>query len=922
MSSSARPDPDALLAQLQREEAHAARGRLKIFFGACAGVGKTFAMLNAARARQQAGVSVLIGVVETHGRQETEAQLLDLPLLPRRVVEYQGRQLSEFDLDAALQAAPQLMLIDEFAHANLPGSRHAKRWQDVEELLAAGIDVYTTLNVQHLESLNDIVGQITGIVVRETVPDKVFDAANEVTLVDLPPEELLDRLAAGKVYLGAQAERAAQHFFRKGNLLALRELALRRTADRVDAQMRAYRADQAIQPVWQARERLLVCVGPGAAGEKLVRSAARLAASLHADWLAVYVETPALLQHSKGQRERVLSSLRLAQELGAETSVLAGSSLVTTLLAYARSRNVSKLVLGRPHARHWRTLWRRSLSERLAEATPDIDVYVVAEDPLRPGERPQAPQPFYAPVPTRSRWTGYAGALGACCLTTLLSLPLLHVFDPANVVIVFLLAVVLVAIRWGRGPGMAASILSVLTFDFFFVAPKLSFTVSDTQYLFTFVLMLVVALVISQLAARLRFEAQVATYRERRTRALYELGRELASALTSAGVVEIGQRKLAELFGGQSLLLLPNASDELQAAGELGEFDPGLADWVFRQGEPAGWSTRTLPAAKALYLPLKAPMRLRGVLALQPGEAELLASPEQQRLLETCASQIAVSLERVHYVEVAQDAIVAMEGERLRNSVLAAVSHDLRTPLTRLAGLVSLLQAGEGLQAGAGAPAGGGIHSAAAEPALRLSAEQQRQTLATLADEVQRMNQLVLNLLEMARLQSGVVLQLEWHVLEEVIGSAVRACASQLAGHQLQIQLQPDLPLVEYDVVLIERVLVNWLENAAKYTPAGSTLVLSAHTDADTLCVRLRDNGPGLPPGAAERLFDKFTRGHAESATPGVGLGLAICRAIIEAHHGQISARNVSPQGAEFEFRLPRRPPPALTLEPPLPLQP
>ncbi|WP_027468752.1 sensor histidine kinase [Deefgea rivuli] len=887
MNETLRPDPDALIAQLQRDEEKSQRGRLKIFFGACAGVGKTYAMLAAAHARIREGVEVVVGVVETHGRSETQAQLNGLEVLPAKQIEYRGRSLGEFDLDQALLRQPALILIDEFAHSNVAGSRHTKRWQDVEELLAAGIDVYTTLNVQHLESLNDIVGQITGIIVRETVPDRMFDLADEVTLVDLPPEELLGRLAAGKVYLGEQANRAAQHFFRKGNLLALRELALRRTADRVDAQMREYRADQAIQPVWQARERLLVCVGPGVDAEKLIRSAARLAVNLHADWLAIYVETPSLQRQSNVDRERILANLRLAQELGAETSVLAGADLPLTLLAYARSRNVSKLVVGKSLRGRVSRLWRTPLSEQLAQRAQDVDVYVVAHD-ISYTPAANTPSLLFHVADQATQWRGYGIAIGACTLTTLLAAALLNVFDLANVVIVFLLTVVLVAMRYGRGPGVLASILSVFAFDFFFVHPKFSLTVADTQYVFTFVLMLSVALIISQLAASLRFEAQVATYRERRTRALYELGRELAGALTAASVVEMGVRRLAELFDSQLLILLPDAHDQLQPAGEMAEFDIGLAQWVFDRNEMAGRGTHTLPASKALYLPLKAPMRLRGVMALIPADDALIASPEQQRLLETCASQIALSLERVHYVEVAQDAIVAMESERLRNSVLSTVSHDLRTPLTSLIGMVSLLQSG------------------------RLDATEQDSTLDALNHEVLRMNSLVINLLDMAKLQSGVKLKMEWQVLEEVVGSAARACGTALAQHHLRVHLPPDLPLLEYDAILIERVLVNLLENAAKYTPMGSEINLAASVDNETVLIRVSDNGAGLPVGAAERLFDKFTRGTSETSTPGVGLGLAICRAIVAAHGGKIAARNLNPHGAEFSFTLPLGNPPTL----------
>ncbi|OWY38630.1 two-component system sensor histidine kinase KdbD [Xenophilus sp. AP218F] len=889
-----RPDPDALLDELKREEAQACRGRLKIFFGACAGVGKTFAMLAAARVKQQEGATVLVGVVETHGRKETEAQLSGLEVLPPRRIEYKGRSLAEFDLDAALARQPQIILMDEFAHSNVPGSRHPKRWQDVEELLAAGIDVYTTLNVQHLESLNDVVGQITGIIVRETLPDHVFDRADEVSLVDLPPDELLSRLAAGKVYLPHQAERAVKNFFRKGNLLALRELALRRTADRVDAQMRAYRADQSINPVWHARERLLVCVGPGPGTEKLIRSAKRLAASLDADWIAVYVETPQLQRLPEARRNRILKGLKLAQELGAETSVLGGSTLAATLLAYARTRNVSKLVVGKSNRSRVARWLRPSLVSELSRQSRDVDVYVVAHDHDE-AEGPRGKEVdslLFSDGEAGKPQRGYFAAAAICFATTAVNHLLVPHFALSNVIMVHLLAVVLIATRYGRGPGVLASFLSVAAFDFFFVPPQLSFAVSDTQYLLTFVVMLAVALIISQLTARFRFEATIATYRERRTRALYDLGRELAGALTASQIIETAVGRLEPLFGAKVMLFIPNSEDQLRAATACGsEADTGVAQWVFDNLQPAGLGTNTLPSNAALYVPLKAPMRARGVIALLPDETIQAFLPEQQRLLETCAAQIALALERVHYVEVAQDAIVAMESERLRNSVLSVVSHDLRTPLTTMLGLANMLTS------------------------PNLPAAQQQDVARSIQDEAIRMNKLVTNLLDMARLQSGVKLNKEWQMLDEVAGSAVRSCGRSLARHQLTVSLPPDLPVLEYDAVLIERVLANLLENAAKYTPPGSHITLSASCDGQRVAVSVSDDGPGLPAHMEHRAFDKFSRGAPESTTPGVGLGLAICRAIIENHGGDIEAGNLAPHGARFTFTLPCGTPPALPPE-------
>ena len=890
-----RPDPDELLNELKREEAVARRGKLKIFFGACAGVGKTYAMLCAAQELVAGGHPVVVGVVETHGRRETEHKLEGLERLPLREIEYKGHRLHEFDLDAALAMKPALILIDEYAHSNAPGSRHPKRWQDVEELLAAGIDVFTTLNVQHLESLNDVVGQITGIVVRETLPDKVFDSADEVALVDLPPEELLGRLQAGKVYIGQQARRAVEHFFRKGNLLALRELALRRTADRVDAQMRAYRADQDIKPVWQARERLLLCLGPGPGGEKLVRSAKRLAANLDADWVAVYVETPRLQRLTPERRNHILKVLQLAQALGAETSVLAGADLGETLLAYAKSRNVSKLVVGKSPRSRWAQILRPALVDVLSHAACGLDIYVVeceheADDAQRRPGRSAGGLFEEDAAPGRALHGGYLAALAACAAATAIASQLVPVLELSNIIMVYLMTVVAVAVRFGRGPGVLASFLSVAVFDFFFVPPRMSFSVSDTQYLLTFMVMLGVALIISQLTARMSFSVRIATLRERRTRALYDLGRELASALTAAQIIETGTRHVEALFNARCELLTPNSQDQLRPAAEPSVSDAAVAQWVYDHQQPAGLGTATLPSNAALYVPLKAPMRTRGVLALVPQDPHQVFIPEQQRLLETCASQIALALERVHYVEVAQDAIVAMESERLRNSVLSTISHDLRTPLTTMVGLSTLL-------------------------AQALPRERQLDIARAMHEEALRMNNLVTNLLDMARLQSGVRLNRAWQLLDDVVGSAIRSADHALQGHRLRVDLPADLPLLEFDEVLIERVLVNLLQNAGKYTPAGATVTLSAHAGERAVEISVSDDGPGLPAGMEARLFDTFTRGQHESSTPGVGLGLAICRAIVEAHGGEIRARNLEPHGACFEFTLPCGAPPVLPEE-------
>jgi two-component system sensor histidine kinase KdpD len=919
-----RPDPDELLGRIQRDEDRQQRGKLKIFFGASAGVGKTFAMLQAARRRRDEGADVVVGIVETHGRKETLALVDGLDTLPPAQLAWRGRTLTEFDLDEALARKPQLILVDELAHSNVPGSRHLKRWQDVHELLDAGIDVYTTVNVQHLESLNDVVGQITGIRVWETVPDRVFDLADEVTLVDLPPEELLDRLRDGKVYMPQQAERAVRNFFRKGNLIALRELALRRTADRVDAQMREYRADQSIERIWQARDRLIVCVGPGANGATLVRSAARLAASLKADWLAVYVETPKLQRLPDAERARTLAALKLAAELGAETVTLPGDDVAATLLAYAHMRNVSKLVVGASSAAPW---WRRWLAApvdlRIVRAAADVDVTLINASDTREAAGRRAPASRFAgpgEEARRSPPSSYGYALAICAAVTLVAAALLERIALSNLVMLYLLGAIFAAARLGRGPGVLYSFLGVAAFDFFFVPPRMSFTVSDTQYLLTFAVMLLTSLTISHLTSSLRRRAHIAVLRERRTGAMFAMTRELGAALATEQIIETGSRHVSETFQARTAILLPDSAEKMKQKVEhpdpaitLDEsvLDLDIAQWVYDQQKPAGHGTDTLPATAALYLPLKAPMRTRGVLAIQCANMAELAIPEQRRLLDTFAAQIALAIERVHYVEIAQDALVNMESERLRNSLLSAISHDLRTPLTAIVGFASLLARQE------------------SDEAAR-TGQSARQLAEAIHDEALRMTGLVTNLLDMARLQGGSVkLNYQWSSLEEVIGAAIAGARRLLAGRNVTARVPPDLPLVNLDAVLIERVFANLLENVVKYTPEHSPVRLEARlvegAGRASVRVEVQDDGPGLPPGMEARVFDKFTRGEKESAKPGIGLGLAICRAIVDAHGGRIGAFNRTDaagrvQGACFWFELPADEMPAVESEPAEPL--
>jgi two-component system sensor histidine kinase KdpD len=882
-----RPDPDALVARLRQEREQARRGKLRIYFGSNAGVGKTYSMLAAAQRERHAGHEVLVGLVETHGRKETAQQLHGLEQLPLRELPHQGRMLREFDLDAALARHPRVLLLDELAHSNVPGSRHPKRWQDVQELLDAGIDVWTTLNVQHLESLNDVVGGIVGIKVHETVPDQVFDDADEVIVVDISPDELLRRLKDGKVYMLEQAERASRNFFRRGNLLALRELALRRTADRVDEDMRDYRRERSIGTVWPARERLLVAVGGHVGDDALVRQVARMARRLDADWMVVYVDAPQRQHRPRSVQAAVLRTLALAARLGAETATLPGADVAEALVAFARERNASRLVLAQPPRPAWSPWrwWTRSLPDRITHLHPDIDVLVLSggSSAARAGAPPEAlaaAPPRRGPLP----WKGYTGVTLACLAATLLAEQLLRVFDPANVVMLFLLIVVLSSLRWGRGPGAWAALLSVLCFDYFFVPPRGSFHVNDTQYLFTFVLMLGVALVCGQLMARLRHEARVAAERERRAGALARLARDLSGALTQEQVVEIALSTVSGVFDAQAGLLLPDADERLRPAeGSACAMDDSIARWAMDHGQQAGQGTDTLPAAPARYVPLAAPVRMRGVLVLQLRAPQRLEVPEEQRLLEACASQVALALERQHFVAVAQQTQIALEGERMRNTLLSAVSHDLRTPLTTILGAAEAAQRH--------VPPGGAADM-----------------LEQVSTQAQAMQRLVENLLDMARLQQGGVhLQREWLPLDEVVGSALRQMRARLGQHPVGTDVPADLPLLQLDALLMERVLVNLLDNAAKYTPAGTPLAISAQVQDGELLLCVRDGGPGLPPHLpVETLFEPFTRGTAESTVSGIGLGLALVRSIVEAHGGHIEAAAARPgPGTAFTLRFP-----------------
>ena len=883
-----RPDPDRLLEQTAAPH----RGKLKIFFGACAGVGKTFAMLAEAQRLRAQGLDILTGVVETHGRQETAALLTGLATQPPRHITHRGRTVTEFDLDAALARRPALILMDELAHSNAPGSRHPKRWQDVEELLEAGIDVFTTVNVQHLESLNDVVSGVTGIQVRETVPDPFFDAADEVVLVDLPPDDLRQRLHEGKVYIAGQAERAIEHFFRKGNLIALRELALRRTADRVDDQMRAWRDRQGQEKVWHTRDAVLLCIGHGSGNEKLVRTAARLAAKFGSVWHAVYVETPQLHRLPEPQRRAILSALRLAQELGAETATLTDPAEDQAVVRYAREHNLGKIVLGRRNHRRW--FDRSSFADRLAQRAPELDLVIVALD--------DKPTPLPVKTPDNrsfnEKWRiqlrGCLVALLLCALITFVTSQWLPGFDAANLVMIYLLGVVVVALFYGRWPSVLATVINVISFDLFFIAPRGTLAVSDVQYVLTFAVMLAVGLLIGNLTAGVRYQARIARYREQRTRHLYEMSKALAVGRTPLEIVQTSQQFIRSTFHAHGLILLPDAQGRLAPltpATGMTPWDEAIARWSFDKGLPAGAGTDTLPGVPYQILPLRSAGRTQGLAIVEPSNLRQLMIPEQQRLLETFTLLVASALERLALTASEEQARLASARESIRNSLLAALSHDLRTPLTVLFGqseILTLDLAAEG------------------SPHAPQASEIRQHVLNT--------SRLVNNLLDMARIQSGGFnLNKEWLTLEEVVGSALKTLEPGLGGRHIALSLPEPLALIHIDGPLFERVLINLLENAVKYAGVNASIGIDARVSERQLRLEVWDDGPGIPPGKERAIFDKFARGNKESAIPGVGLGLAICQAIVEVHGGTITARNRPEGGACFCVTLPLESPPELT---------
>ncbi len=880
-----RPSPEAMLRLAQAEEVTAELGKLKIFLGYAAGVGKTYAMLEAARQRRKDGRDVVAGYVESHGRAETDVLLEGLEVLPRKEIRYMEVALQEMDIDAILARKPQIVLVDELAHSNAPGSRHEKRWQDVEEILEAGIDVYSTVNVQHFESLNDVVAQITGIVVRETVPDRLLDLAFEIKLIDIPPEDLLQRLQEGKIYIPDQAAKAIEKFFRPGNLMALRELSLRRTASRVDDQMRAYMETQSIAGPWATAERLLVCVSGSPYSEKLIRATCRLAEELKGQWFTLYIETPGGGRQVRENRESIWRDLRLAEGLGAQVATVTATDVTDAVMEYAARHNITKIVMGKPNKPRWNEFITPPVVDRIIRRSGAVDVVIVSfeqdKDKLARGiAMPKRHAPF--------ELRGYAASLALVAAATILCELLRPFLAPTNMVMFYLLAVVIASVRLSRKPAIATAFLGVLAFDFFFVPPRMTFAVADTQYLMTFLGLFVVGVVISTLVARSKERAEVMRAREVHTASLYYLSRDLAASVDIDAVLRAVVRNVEEALNAQVVILLPEGERlDIMATSEgltLVMKEQAVADWAFRNNHPAGRATDTLVSADLIYLPLQTPASVVGVMGVRLESEPAYHSQDNRRLLDAFATQAAMAMERIRFSRQAEQAQILQARENLERALLNSISHDLRTPLVSVTGVLSSLK----------------------EEGAHLSEKARRELLETACGEAERLNRFVGNLLDMTRIEAGAVrLNFEPCDVQDLIGCALAALELRLGSREVSFKMLPTMPLVPMDLVLMTQVLVNLLENSLKYSSSGSIIEVVASTETSWLLLEVADRGPGVPGHDLKRVFDKFYRIPIPEGAGGTGLGLSICKGIVEAHGGKISAENRTGGGLRIVIRLP-----------------
>lgn len=878
-----RPSPDALLKAAEKES----RGKHKIFLGAAPGVGKTWEMLSAAHRRLREGLDVVVGVVETHGRVETEAQLKGLEILPRRIVEYRGRTIGEMDLDAILKRRPALVLVDELAHTNAEGSRHPKRYLDVEELLAAGIDVYSTLNVQHIESLNDVVARITRIRVRETVPDRVVDAADEVELIDLTPADLIARLSEGKVYVRDQAQRALRHYFSPGNLTALRELALRRTAVRVDEQMRSYMREHAIAGPWAAGERVIVCLDPGPGAANAVRAAKRSADALDAELIALYVETDRHATLSEVEHARLAEAMRLAGQLGAEVVTVPGHSVVEEVLAFARSRNATRIVVGKSRRSRWFELRHGSVVDELVRSGAGLAVEVAPSADDKPSS---APRDWLRDVPLTPG--PYLEGTLAAAMATAAGVLIDRLIELPNISLVYVLPVLFSAARHGLVPSLWASALSVACFNFFFLPPLYQFTIADPANVMALVLFVIVAVIASALAARTRTQAESARREARTTAGLYAFSRKIAGVVDLYDLLWIVVSHLARLLKAEVVVLMPEEGQLVTRAafppdGALSDADLAAARWSWDADRPAGRGTDTLPGGRWLFLPIRTSRSAVALIGVLPNKEGHELDAGERRLLEAVGNQAAVAIERVTLAEDIDQARLGAERERLRSSMLTSVSHDLRTPLASIIGALSSLRSfGE-----------------------RYDISAREELLATAQGEAERLDRFVGNLLDMTRLDAGAIAPRREAVeVGDLVSTALRRAAPLVAGHEVSVAMAPGLPALSLDFVLAEQVLFNLLDNAAKYSGPGGRISVETRQQAGARVeIVVRDEGPGLAEADLDRIFEKFYRAESgDRRRAGTGLGLAIARGFVEAMGGTLTARNRSDRsGAEFVVSFP-----------------
>jgi two-component system sensor histidine kinase KdpD len=897
-----RPSPEALLEEVQKER----RGKLKIFLGAAPGVGKTYEMLLAAHKKKADGIDVAVGIVETHGRSETHALIAGLEILPRKSVEYKGRLLEEMDIDAILKRRPALVLVDELAHTNAEGSRHPKRYQDVEELRAAGIDVYSTLNIQHIESLNDVVARITRVRIRETVPDSVFDTADDVEVIDLTPDELIQRLREGKVYAGQQAQRALDHYFKPGNITALRELALRRTAERVDDQMRQYMRKHAIRDIWAAAERILVCINesPGAAG--LVRAAKRVADRLDAEWFAIYLETARTHQLSEAERDRVASTMRLAEQLGGETMTLPGTRRIADdVLAFARDNNITQIVVGKSARPWWFELMHGSVVHELVKRPSGINVHVLAEadeDVHGRGKMPEKDDEQSRPARTgrhsprlgsprnfQERALGYVYSAAMVGAATLLGRAVLALVDLPNISIVFLAAVLWSAARYGLRPSLFTSLLSTFCYSFFFAEPLYTVNIADPSQVLALVFFCIAGALTSTLTSRERLHALIAGEQAKTTAELFAFSRKLAGIRKLDTLLAATAAQVANMLKVDAMLLLPDGHvSVLKLAASapdgatLDAADLAAATWCWEHTQPTGRGTDTLPGTRRLFLPLRTAQGKVGVIGVSRDAPGFLLTPPERRLLDALVDLAAIATERIRLAKDVDQARMLAETEKLRSALLTSISHDLRTPLASIIGSISSLRSYGNLY----------------------NDDTREEMLATALDEAERLNRYVANLLDMTQLDAGALVPKKQSCdLQDLVNTAVRRCGKQLANHRIKLNFPNNLPLLILDDVLMEQVLVNLLDNAAKYTPADTQIEIGASRHKFSLAISVCDEGPGIPEEDLPRVFDKFfrVRQASDRGRSGTGLGLAICRGFVEAMGGRIYARNRHDRsGAEF----------------------